>query len=757
MTVPRTAEKALTAYASEQQTMGYFRIFARPLGGQQTEITLFRGAPVVIGSVSTQDPFTEQTAQLSFPMITAFDTPGAGDLDWLKPNSNIDIVWQNVGGYDLDWRWEGFIASYEFNLSGADSTFTVDLKGALYALDDYLAVPTSPLRPIPYELLMAQDFDQDAHPASLGKFQILFPSDWDRRVPEFKDPNYLVALKPWGVHTNQRWTGFTSRSTGSWEPVLTGHVQSLLTVMFDTGGRQWSIRNLGRRRPQLFLRRIPDSDDDAIIEIYLGAPGVDLTASRDFTQRAGVIYGQGTDTAGITYSGIQVTPDGVHTYFQPFAYSPRLWPRMNNPNYDPASKPKETMIAFQQGVDEVSARAIAQAQYQRFAEPGITGTITLTTDPRLSDGSLMPRLMIRGGQTIRIHGLLGNTSGVMAHITQASADFTGLTTQLTYDTKYRDALTVQEVRARTRDSLTPLRALQVGKFTTTIQDLVLPWSYEAGSGIMPTPAKELFNQVLVQRAPTASFPYEDWTTQYPPSKNPSWYVKIGPTDPHNSNHNWASEAGVAIPIRFAQAGSIKLSQIAAYDKNGHVLPVKFHLSLYYATGLTWADMPQFPGPQQLANGNPNPDFPPYLAARRTDGTVIHTTYETNDTIAMSHPFFKDAWESINPDGTQGSKDIQSRLVADNAGLVVGWGNYYEPAGYSPGRFSRGATRTGILEDATNWTWDMASASRIHLDDPKENRKDHNIGQLFAMIYCDDQDDRPVYFLGRFFRQEPGVS
>src|SRR5215510_6505716 len=192
MSVPKAGSKTLTAWPSEQQSMGYFRIFARPLGGEQVEITLFRDVPTIITSVTTQDPFTDQTAQLSFPQITAFDTPGQGDLFWLKPNSNIDIVWQNTGGYDYDWRWEGFIASYDFSLSGTDSSFSVDLNGCFYALDDYLAYPTSPLRPIPYELLMSEAFDQDRDPCSLGKFQILFPDGWTKRVPEFKDPKYLI-------------------------------------------------------------------------------------------------------------------------------------------------------------------------------------------------------------------------------------------------------------------------------------------------------------------------------------------------------------------------------------------------------------------------------------------------------------------------------------------------------------------------------------------------------------------------------------
>ena len=104
-------------------------------------------------------------------------------------------------------------------------------------------------------------------------------------------------------------------------------MQSLLTVMFAEGGSQWSIRNRGRRRPELYLRQIPEASDDQIIEITLGAPGVTMDGSRDYTQRAGVIYGQGQDLAGVAFSNIEVSPDGRNTYFKPFAYSPRMWPR----------------------------------------------------------------------------------------------------------------------------------------------------------------------------------------------------------------------------------------------------------------------------------------------------------------------------------------------------------------------------------------------------------------------------------------------
>jgi hypothetical protein len=747
--------KSLTAYASEQEPLGFFRVFATPPGGFEREITMFRNAPIKLGSVTTQDPFTEVTAQLALPQVTTFDTPGEGDLDWLVPNTDVDIVFQNTGAYSFDWRWEGYIASYSFALSGGESSFSMDLKGALYGLDDYLAIPTHPKRPIPYEILIAQAFDQDTHPAHLGKFQIRWPSDWKEeeghRVPSYGSDGYLAALKPWGVATDQAWTGFVSRSTGSWEPLLTGHVQSMLTVMFAEGGSQWSIRNRGHRRPELFLRKIPDTSDDSIIEITLGAPGVSFDGSRDFTQRAGVIYGSGKDEAQVEFSNIQVTPDGRTTFYKPYAASARMWPRKGNPNYDPTLKPKEIMLRFQDGVDEVSAFKIAQGQYQRFAEPGITGSITLTTDPRKSNGQLMPRLMIRGGQSIRINGLFGVREGVLAHITQVTADFTGLTTQLTFDTKYRDQLTVEEVRARTRDALTPMRALQVGKYANIIQDLVLPWSYAAGSGIIPLPAKEFFNEKLPDNA---VFPYEEWTRKHPP-KDPSsskWYIPIGPTDRANSNNNWSHEsrdgfATMCIPIRMSQAGSIRNTQIAAYDKDGNVMKVKFHVSIYSSDGIAIHNMPQFP------YDNTSPNFPKYLAARRRDGSIIPTTYGTTTDGVQTHPFYEGAWEKVRPDGTEFPWGTTVNLPAES--MVVGWGNYFEPAGYSPGKFSSGRARSGMLTDDVHWSWDLSNF--LDKNVPEQNQHQEYAGMLFVMIYCDDQDTESVYFMGRLLRVEPGQS
>lgn len=731
---------SLQATPTETESLGFFRIFAHPPGGVRREITIFRNAPVILDNASTQDPFTEQTASITLKQVTVFDAPGEGDLDWLVANSNIDIIWQNMGSHDLSWSWEGYIASLQFSTSGSDMTFQVDLKGAFYGLDDYLAIPSFPKRPIPYEILIARAFDQKLHPARLGTFQMLFPRDWDLVVPEFNDPQYLAFLKPWGVATGQRWSGFTSRTTGSWEPLLTGHVQSLLSVMFAEGGAQWTIRNRGMRRPELHLRQIPEFNDPSIIEIHLGAPGVGFSGSKDYTQRASVIYGQGTDDAGISYSGMELSADGKTTFYKPFAYSQTVYPRKQNPSFNSRDRAKETMIRFQDGVDEASAIKIAQGQLQRFSEPGITGSVTLQTDPRYADGCLCPRLLIQAGATLRIFGLLGSTEGVLAHVTQTSADFNSLSMSLSFDTKYRDQLTVEEVKARTRDALTPLRSLQVGKYSNTVQDLILPWSYKEGSGCVPLGSKEFYQEKLPANA---TFPFEEWTRKHPPSHPASknYYIRINPADTTDSDKNWCGVGRdgfqvMAIPIRMSQAGTIRLSQLAAYDKDGNVLKVRFHYSVYSNNGVTFEAMPSFPM-------DPDTDDVEVKYLKPVGGASY---------LAGQHnPFFEGAWETIDADGTEWDDD--SYLAAQS--LVVGWGNYYEPAGYSPGRFSRGATRTGLLEDESQWSWDLSET--LDKVDPENNANEEYSGMLFVEIYCDDQGNQPVFFMGRFQRQEPGQS
>ena len=731
----------LKAVPVNQEKIGYFRVYAKPPGEDRREITLFRGSPITVDNFSTADPFTDTTAQLTFPQITIFDNPGHGDLYWMVRDCDIDIVWHNYGSSEWDFTWEGFIVSMDLSLSGSESVFSVQLKGALFGLDNFVAKPKFPRRPIPYEVLIERAFDQKKHPCGLKKLKITFPDNWNKKVKEYRGPSgYKRSLRPEGVTPGQKWTGLISRNTGSWDPMLSGHVQGMLTVMFDEGGSQWTIRNRGNRRPELFLRRPKDGDEPGILNVVLGGPGIGFQASKDFTQSANIFYGQGKDEAGITFSGMGANTHGA-THFKPYAAIPTAFPREGNPILDKKIRPKETMIKFQDGLDEVAAARVAEAQLQRFSEPGFTGTLTLQADPVDGDGKPFPRMLIKAGATMCLKGLQGLGDGLLVHITQTTANPADLTMSLTFDSKYRDVLTVDEVRARTRDALSPLRSLQVGKFSNTIQDLLYPWNYGEGSGMIPSGAGFSAKNFFLNKVPNdAEFPWEEWTTKYPPKEYPQFYIKIPKTDTQDSNNNWSGiprdgAEKKSIPIRMGYSGNIRLTQIAAYNRHGQVMPVRFHVSIYDNAGTGPTAMPQF---------YDDPDDLRWLKPKE-----ITTSYETG----QSHPFISGGWEAIQPDGTIPESD--ALLVRPEAGLRVGWGTYFEPAGYSPGRFSRGGTRTGLLQDESTWSWDLSkNFSQTEVDAPPLHDWG---GHLFVNIYCDEQGDEPVFFLGRLFREEPGTQ
>jgi hypothetical protein len=761
---------------------------------------MFRGAPITPTQWAWGDPFSEETAILDCPMITAWDTPGQADVSWLVHGSDVDIVWQPVAGSPVTapWSWEGYIVSFDSGVDGSNSTFQIHLRGALYALDGFLAQPTFPAYPLPYEFLIRSAFDPEQHPCSLGPIDVAFPPDWNI-VAETATPGENILLRPQGVITGSPWTGLVTRTTGSWNPLLTGYISSLLQVMWNADGSQWTIRNRGGRSPQLYVRQQAHDGDPSVLNVDLGAPGVTIQVTKDFSQSMQVVYGAGTDTTGTTFSGMQMSPDGTSTSYVPFAYNPAAYPHSGNgvinPQYNPQRKTQESFAQFQQGLTQLQAQQVAQGQLQRFNDPGLTGSITLTTDPYLSDGAFTTflRVLIKAGQAIRVNGLFGVPGGVLFHISEVQVDFTGLSVSLTVDTKYRDMLTVDEVHARTRDPLALLHSLQATSQSNLVQDLLLPWSYADGSGCLPYASKTFFNTMPASE----HFPYSNdltvsgsgpgWCQQYPPSQYPEYYVRIGATDTQSSTGNWADFSSVtgtgqvAVPILMSQKGTAQQFQIAAYDINGNVMPVKFHVSLYQKNGVSVADMPAWGGNPFL---NPPGTFPSilgpsdmanitssYFARAWPSGSgtqpwsgvnsLTNVPYPQDGTTY--HPMFAGAWQTTDEQGHvlyngAGTGWVTTAPYAPNPGatgpgMVIGWGTYYVPAGFWPGQ-AGSSPISGMMVDTTPWSWDLTNSLNSQSPQPVIDAKDgpQNAGKLYAMIYCEDQGHQEVFFLGKVIAQ-----
>lgn len=720
-------------------TTGGFQIVARPPYGAPVDVTMFRGQPVEIGDISFDDPFGPKSLSLHLPQITYYDQLGHGDLAWLTKNTNVDVYWQGplptaypfgtttVSGYIPGWRWEGYIVSRDYDENG----LTVQMKGALLQLDNFLARPEYVTRPLPYEWAIYRQFLNRASLRVLPP-RIVFPSWWTQKYqPVAGTPSYAV---PAGVTVGQSWTGLLTRSTGNWDPALTSYIQSLLAAMYTERGR-WTLDMLPNRQP--VLRHVDFKEiagpDVAIVSAV--NPGVKLSLSEDFDQSLTTAFGQGTGLNGITYSGMNVSADGDTTSYVPLAALRQVYPEQDDAGwFDRQVMAKEVMLQMQTGLAADDAAIVARAHLSRFADAGVTGQLVLSTDVTLG-GEVLHRHLLRAGMDIQIPGLFGKPEGIVFHISSSLHSFTSGDTTLTIDSKRRDALTVQEVRARGRDSLSVARMIVAGQYQPPVPDQLYPWSYAEGSGYIPS--NSAFSAVkLFAGMPNAlQFPWASWTAAHPPS-NPTWrncYLRIGPTS-RDATNNWftqhtASGSGYGAPIRMSQAGSIRLLQIAAYDKNGQIKKVPFHVSFYTVGGVNPRSMPKIPADQVSL-------FPPYAAGQ-------------------PYPFVRDGFEAYNADGTKTNPNVPQ--TTDSVGLIRAYGTFYEKAGYYPGSYSTGDQVTGLLVDEGTWSFDVTSVGDSVFDPYSKERNLTNplAGQLYAMIYCDAQGADEVFFLGRIFRQEPG--
>lgn len=694
---------------------GHYRIYVTHPTGRREEVTIFRDAPTVINSYSTADPFGPATASLSFPAITSFDSPGEGDLWWLVPWTMFEIRWEQEGAL-LDWRWEGFFVSEDIS-----SPYTITCKGRMYQADNYLMKPFFPQQPIPYEQLIEYALSPLRNPGLLlSPLRIEWPQGWNTRVPDPDSPDYLWFLRPQGVSVGQRWTGLVSRNTGSWNKALSEYIQSLLANMYTPEGDQWTL-TLEGSQPVLSVREPLTGPDDQTLVVFNGMPSLEHTISRDFSTSVNVIYGTGRALNGSEFSGQKVSTDGTRTWYEPFGWSPLVYPNDgSNPGFNPSIMRQEAHMSFQQGMDEKVVREVAEAKRRKFADPGYAGNITLNIDPMVS-GKPFNRRLITAGRRILLKNYRG--TDVLFHISDVTVNADDGQVSMTVDSKYRDALTVHEVLARTRDALDPVNSLQVGKQSVTVQDLLKPWSYTEGSGVLPSGGDKDATDLFRTMPSDMVYPWTSWTSKYPPSSYPQYYVKVMPTNGTKAEERW-QEDGYSVPIKMAQNGQVRLSQIAAYKADGSIAPVSFHISLYLNGGVSQADMPMIP------DGD---SYDGYGAADR-------------------YPFFPEAFERIKPTGEE--QDNSNVLLPQGADMVIGWGTYHVPAGYWPGSGDApGAPSTGLLVDETSWSFDTTSDPSWDRYSAENNASNDSAGMLYAMIYVRDKVDYPVYFLGRFYRTE----
>jgi hypothetical protein len=771
----------------DRRLSGTLRVHMMSPQGGPVDVTYYRGIPTQVTNFTLQDPFGPSTAEISFPQLSAFDNPHSPELTWISAGANLDLYWLDYQKAEAAFQaalaenptaddalqaqmrakaesislvklWEGYVASAAYNQTEDDSTISLQCKGALFQADNYLAYPQFPPTPIPYELLIRDGLNPVTHPTlRTTGVKITFPPGWTTKVPNLSTtPGYL---KPWGVKQGDNWTGLTTRSTGSWNKMLTGQIQALLSLMYAADGSQWTLMLNTGRIPELRLRPYHRSPQRDSLEVTVAQPGVAINLTEDWTAAANVYYGQGTDISGTAFSNSVVSNDGSRTSYAPFAAMRQVHPPTSTGNrwFDHTVMRQETYVQFDEGLSAAAATALAQSQLARTASPGFQGTVTLTIDPARYDyvtdtRTTVSRFLITPGMTLLINGFQGKTAPLLVHIAQVSVSPMDASVELTVDSKFRDYLTVSQVRARTRDKLATIRSLKVGAYTTQIQDQRKPWSYSAGSGIIPSaPAGKGPNgRDLFMRYATGSdvFPWTTLTRRFPPKSHSGYYITIGNPGPSsNYTKNWSAlKDTYAVPVLMAEQGNIRLTQVAAYDRDGNVMPIRFHISFYYEAGVNATSMPMIPGP----------GIPGYLASLRNH-------------VSQHYPFFPGAFEKYDPNL---APKPAGDFTVGQADVKIGWGNYYQGAGYWPSMQTdqSGTTNsvvggvpivghpTGMMVDETSWDFNTSTDQNFQQRPTKNFPQNSTAGIMFVMIYAEALHlNQPVYFLGRCFRQEPGTT
>jgi hypothetical protein len=539
---------------------------------------------------------------------------------------------------------------------------------------------------------------------------------------------------------------------GYWSTKATG----TMTFAGGTGtarfqrGDQWTITMDPGRIPRMYVRR---QQAPVTLVAWYGQPGVETQLTRDGNQAVNVFFGdgKGANPGGDLMWNRMTQPLGTWSLYRPLSTDPDIpiyhyweeipgepapvpepWPIKYEGTdlgpHDPviADLPdgydaeyerangvwlSEKMVQFPDGIDEGTAKEIADNWVTVDRDPGWSGNVTLKVDLRDPNGNIRSKWTIRDGDIILLKGFQGTGDEEVRgtnvfHISQVQINPVDGSVSLTIDTKFRDLLSVEEAIARGRDTLVPVKSLQVGKRSAMVDDMIVPWNPAEGSGFIPRSAhKVFFNDAFphvdvegnagstiddppvkagaqmftaAYRGHGAGKPIgkkaaddmwlQDETKGVITSKDrPALYIPInaGSTD---KSRRWAM-----VPVLLSQSGTIVRTEIAAYKADGSLAPVEMHVSFYTISSLGIASMPT------------NPE----------------------DSGAPNSALWDGAFEPWDMTTGYYASNIDQRMPA--AKMIIGWGNIDQPAGYSPKRKIPGAEGnlpTGLLMDGSPWPYNF---------------------------------------------------
>lgn len=751
-------------------TMGYWQVRI-----DNRNVTFVRDIPISITELTDTDPFGPATASLYFPMINPLEPIGKASmtLEWLRPHAPVEIIWTTTDDDALrginavnaifptpnqnQYIWRGYISSFDWDSGGNNTGLTVTCVGALRILDNALAAPTLLDRPVPVEWAMRKVINSAIERVKAPNLKLMVPYDFSffhdyigavRYNPDDEPEKYL---RPRHLKRDDWWSGLVTREMGQWDQVLSSYAAGVLQMLYTPNGR-FSIRMAPDAwQPQMYhLSMFRHADDSSILRVNMAWPGVTAQVTSDYSQIVNRIYGSVSSTySNTSFENEQWNPSGRSQWFEPFATA----------DDSDIAMLREQRVTYADGLQPFEAMRVARAQIQRNADPGYTGTVTLTgVDPEVYDTSIngkaggqlvpYPKQLARAGMSVQLNGLFGRTPGPVLFITESSHDVTNNSTTLTVDSKYRDYVTVDEIAARGRDSMRPLELMTVGQYSLTIADRLLPWQYEL-SGYVPFASRHIWKQyndtLNRQQRSSSTFP-DGWvamTRAFPPKLYRKKYIRIpkareqgrgtknkpvgtkdfwnvfsvvSTDDPSNIRQDPKNSA-----VKLSSQGTISSFKMMCVDEDGNPLPVTYSVSLFAG---------------RLGDAKATPKL---LEAYHKNGRHYKK--------GAHYPFYEFAWSTANPDGT--TEDSVDRLAA--GALIRSWGTAWDKPGYWPWSQQRpGAVVTGMFVDDGGFSYDLTEANKIDPVMSEENTYWEDAA-VSVVIFCDDKIDRDRYFIGRMYR------
>jgi hypothetical protein len=439
------------------------------------DVTYLRGERAVIQEWTLVEPGGEDTAVVGLPQVSPFDTLGetGGELDFIGADRDLEIVIVGEGAtpgvFDGTQHsvWNGILVSDETHTTEDSVLMEWHAKG----------------------LLIGQASAQQHRVVN-----VMPPTDIGTVIPAALNALASRRFNPIAAVT----TGIMTRERGAETDKVWDYVQDLLSTAWTDDGRQWTIERTGPRSYALVLK------DNTTIDytIEAGTRGVSASLSRDASQKYNVIWARGVGPDGYAWRGM-VYPDFLLGAFDADALNgafrrPLIWdPKVSDgrweddglpaAEYDPNVEMQATELNFPVGIIKDVAYLDAQRQLARDENAGVTGTITMRTDPGEGARFLMPAGANLSYRNFRGGDFATGFAPFLLRAAQVRVNLPDHEVTLTVDSRQRDAMTLSSIIERDREaSLDPARRPgNVNRRSRQEPDLAIEFDGECGGHIVP--------------------------------------------------------------------------------------------------------------------------------------------------------------------------------------------------------------------------------------------------------------------------------